>query len=117
VPQGSTVVVLDLPDHLGPAPLWPSWGLQGALRHWYNDRTLVVADRFTPYARHFVPGTGGAPQHYDQLLLFTYRHQVLERKASLIIEAEAATPVTVQLAPGFPGGALPVRSGLLTPAS
>jgi hypothetical protein len=113
VPHHATVVVLDLPDTLGPAPLLPPWGFRDALRLWYADRELAAGTALVPVASHFTLDPRGYPEHlhYDSLLLFTYRDQKLEPVRELILDRRQGPPATVTLA-NAAGASLRVREGV-----
>jgi hypothetical protein len=113
LPHHATVVVLDLPDTLGPAPLLPPWGFRDALRLWYGDRELAAGTALVPHASHFTLDPRGYPEHlhYDSLLLFTYRDQKLEPVRELILDRRQGPPATVTLA-NAAGASLRIREGV-----
>ena len=102
IPHHATLVVLDLPDMLGPAPLLPPWGLRDAARCWFRDPGLAAGAALMPATGHFRidPPTYPAEAHYENLLLFTFRGEVLERVGELVLERPREPPLTVRLADG-----------------
>ncbi len=110
LPPQARVVVLDVPAVRNSVPLLASYALGTALRHWYRAPALPAASEFVARQKDFRFVHSKEPHHYEQLLLFAYKNEVLTPIGELVFEDGAR--VRLATAFGMTGGAwLAVRDG------
>ncbi len=82
-PAGKSVIILDLTPRYGVAAWMPPYGVRDALRLWYRDPALAAGGALIPYPDHFemIPPSPRGHQRYEDLLLFSFHHERLERIA------------------------------------
>ncbi|MBI3667135.1 MAG: hypothetical protein HY236_13090 [Acidobacteria bacterium] len=111
LPPNARVVVLDVAGSDDGTPLLPDWGLQSALSLWYNDPKIQASSAFLPKKNNFsLSGRPQVPQHYEQLLLFSFKDQTLVPRRWLLFDDGTKIRVGAALGPFPPSAdAAPLR--------
>jgi hypothetical protein len=115
LPPDSRVVVLDVPELYQTVPLLPSWGVEGALKHWYDSSEVRADKSFIPRKDDFFAPHSRSRDHYQRLLLLRYKNEVLGRIDYLRFQDGARVRVGTAVAgsPPDPEAVLDVREGQL----